>query len=95
MLTGPGAARVVSVYRSGDEPTPDPVVILEQVRDMRTLKEQLSVRNRGRHSVTLNLDMEVAADFAPTFVIKRVTRALHASRHWFRPGCASTAQPEP
>ena len=69
-LTGPGAARVVSVHRSGDEPTPDPVVILERVRDMRTLKEQLSVRNRGRHPVTLDLDMEVAADFASTFVIK-------------------------
>ena len=70
VLTGPGAARAVSVYRSSDEPTPDPVVILERVRDMRTLKEQLSVRNRGRSPVTLDLDMEVAADFAPAFVIK-------------------------
>jgi len=70
MLTGPGVARMVSVHRSGDELTPDPVVILERVRDMRTLKEQLSVRNRGRHPVTLDLDMEVAADFAPAFVIK-------------------------
>ena len=70
VLTGVGAARVVSVHRTGDEPTPDPVVILERVRDMRALKEQLSVRNCGRHLVTLDLDMEVAADFAPTFVIK-------------------------
>src|SRR5689334_12485825 len=70
VLTGPGTARMVSVHRSGDEPTPDPVVMLERVRDLRTLKEQLSVRNRGHHPVVLDLDMEVAADFAHTFVIK-------------------------
>jgi glycogen debranching enzyme len=69
-LTGPGAARVVSVHRSGDEPTPDPVVTVERVRDMRALNEQLSVHNRGRHPVTLDLDMEVAADLAPIFAIK-------------------------
>jgi glycogen debranching enzyme len=61
---------VVSVYRSGDEPTPDPVVIVERVRDMRALNEQLSVVNRSRHPVTLDLDMEVTADLAPTFGIK-------------------------
>ena len=69
-LTGPSVARIVSVYRSGDEPTPDPIVILEQVRDMQALTERLSLRNRGRHHVTLDLDVEIAADFAPTFVIK-------------------------
>jgi hypothetical protein len=70
VLIGSGVARVVSVHRTGDEPTPDPVVILERVRDMRTLKEQLSVHNRGSYPVVLDLEMEVAADFAPTFVIK-------------------------
>lgn len=69
-LTEPNVARIVSVYRGGDEPTPDPVVILEQVRDIRALTERLSLRNHGRHPVMLDLDVEIAADFAPTFVIK-------------------------
>jgi hypothetical protein len=41
-------------------------VTVERVRDMRALNEQLSVHNRGRDPVTLDLDMEVAADLAPT-----------------------------
>ena len=69
-LTRPGAARIVSVHRSGDESTPDPVVILEQVRDMQALTERLSLRNHGRCPVTLHLDVEIASDIAPTFVIK-------------------------
>jgi glycogen debranching enzyme len=69
-LTRPGAARIVSVHRSGDEPTPDPVVLLEQVRDMRALTERLSLFNHGRCPVTLDLDVEIASDIASTFVIK-------------------------
>jgi glycogen debranching enzyme len=74
VLTRPGAARFVGVHRTGDEPTPDPVITVERVRDLRSSGERLTVRNHGGRPLTCGVEIEIAADLASMYEVRQGRR---------------------
>lgn len=64
VLPGSGRARFVAVVRRPEDPTADPVIVMERHRDVAAGTERLTFRNHGSADVGFGLEVEVAADFA-------------------------------
>lgn len=75
-LPGPGQARFVGVVRRPEDPTPDPVLVMERHRDVAAGTERVTLRNYGSDRADLTLELEIAADFAHIAEVRRGSRGV-------------------
>lgn len=78
---GSGGARFVGVLRL--EPTADPVIVVERLREARAARERVVIRNHGRRALRLRVDVWLGCDLADLTEIKSGARTtpLPARRH--------------
>jgi hypothetical protein len=69
-LPGPGRVRFVGVVRRPGDPTADPVLVMERHRDVAARTERVTLRNYGPDPADIELEIELAADFAHIADIK-------------------------
>jgi glycogen debranching enzyme len=75
VLPGSGRARFVGIVRRAEDPTADPVIVVERLRDVAAGTERVTLRNYGPDRADIDLEVELAADFAHIANVKRGIRA--------------------